>query len=145
MAQEIRQFSVTLPPLGSVGAPVTYSLQQPPRNVLGVEVQVPDGCNGAVGWQLMNSGQVVIPFDRGEFVVANDQTFAWDLHGYIQTGGWSLLAYNTGFYPHTLQIRYLLDALGTPEASPPPTIISADQLAPVPDPSLVDFTSLAGQ
>lgn len=109
MARELRSFTAVLATGSTPAAPVTTDMSFPARIVRRVDVFVPNGPNGEVGFALANSGQQIIPFNRGEFVVTNDEKLSWDLTDYIDSGSWQFIGYNTGFYAHRIQVRFHLD------------------------------------
>lgn len=108
MAREIRQFSATIPAGTLTAAPFTQDMSFPARVVDSVEIVVPSGENGFVGWRLENSGVPVIPYDSDEWIVASGENIAWPLDGYITSGSWQLTGYNTGTFDHTVYVRFLL-------------------------------------
>lgn len=108
MAAEIRQFTVTVPAGTTAGAPIRASTSFPARVVDAIEIIVPPGPNGNVGFKIANSGVAVIPYDSDTWVVTNDEKIVWPLSGYITSGDWQVFAYNTGTQDHAFYIRFLL-------------------------------------
>lgn len=88
-----------------------------------------------MGWQLSSDGVAVIPVVPGTFIVADDESDDWPLDGYPDAGNWQVTGYNTGVYPHTVYLTFLLDLIVP--ASVAPQLVAA---APAPG---VDL--LAGQ
>lgn len=129
MANEIRQFSLLVPAGTIAAAPAVLDVTFPPRNVVGIEVTVPPGSNGTVGWQIQNSGLPVIPYASDDWIVANDEAISWTLDGYIDSGSWQLAGYNNGTNDHTVYFRFLLDYL-TATAGVTPAPIPAAALSP---------------
>jgi hypothetical protein len=107
----------------TVAAPLTTVLTMPPRIVREVRVRIPPGPRGQVGWYLASGGVQVVPWLKGTYIVADDETIDWPLEGQIESGAWQLVAYNTGSYDHTLYLTFLLDVLrgrtGAPTGSAP--------------------------
>ncbi len=72
MAKEIRSFSPTVP----AGTPktnlFTQALAFPPRGVTEIDIRVPPGPRGQVGFAIGASGQPVLPYAAGQFIVADD-------------------------------------------------------------------------
>jgi hypothetical protein len=116
MAREIRSFTATITAGTLKTAPLTVPMLFPTRIVTEIEITVPPGPNGEVGFAIANSGVIIIPYNPNEFVVVNDKTINWQLHDFIDSGSWQLIAYNTGRYNHQLQVRFLLDLV--PERVP---------------------------
>lgn len=112
MAQEVRQFSVTVPHGTPQASPATFSLAMPARVVRKVRVRIPPGPQGTVGWALASAGTPILPWNAGAFVVANDEAIEWELAGQIDSGAWQLIAYNVGVFDHTLYVTFQLDLPG---------------------------------
>lgn len=128
MAGEIRTATAIIPPGTPVAAPVTVNVSFPDRIVRSVRWRVPRGANGLMGWQLTSDGVPVIPVVAGTFIVADDEHDDWPLDGYPTSGNWQVTGYNTGVYPHTVYLTFLLDLI-TPAVTPP--ALAAAQPAPV--------------
>lgn len=118
MAQEIREFAVTVPPGTPVSAPLVTSVAFPERQVTAVSWRVPPGPSGKLGWALTSAGAPVIPIQRGTYIVTDNQADTWPLAGYLDSGNWAVTAYNTGVFPHTIYLTFLLDLIGTAEPLP---------------------------
>lgn len=93
--------------------PATTDLSFPEGVVGQVEIVVPDGCAGLVGFQLVYSGQPVIPRTAGQFIVANGEVIRWPLSNYPAGGRWACRAYNTDVFNHTLFFRFLVNEHNT--------------------------------
>lgn len=105
----IEQFSVTTPAGTAIASPQTTPMQLGPSDVQWIEITVPSGPNGNVGFFVSSSGQQIIPANltaAATWIVADNYTFHYDIQGYQTTGDWSLVTYNTGANPHTLQVRF---------------------------------------
>lgn len=126
MAQEIRSFTVTVPAGTAIDAGWTYPLDMPPRIVETISVRVPPGPRGTVGFQIGSSGQQIIPYQEGEWVVTDDDKIEWPLDNQIDSGAWELYAYNDGDFPHTLYIRFAVDPVtnSTPTPTTQPLVIN---------------------
>lgn len=111
MAQDVFTFSALLPVGTSPTNLTVVALTIPPRIVTQLQVRVPPGPNGEVGFAIGAAGQPVIPFNAGAFIVTDNELIDWPIRDGITSGAWQLFGYNTGFYPHTLQVRLLCDLL----------------------------------
>jgi hypothetical protein len=120
VAQEIREFAVTIPAGIAKSAPLVTSIVFPERLVTRVSYRVPPGPSGLMGWALTSSGTPVIPIQPGTYMVTDNQADTWDLEGYLDSGNWQVTGYNTGIYPHTVYLTFLLDLPGSVVSSPPP-------------------------
>jgi hypothetical protein len=121
MAQEIREFLVTVPAGTLQSAPVTTQIRFPSRIVTRVSWRVPPGPSGKMGWQLTSAGTPVIPIQQNTYVVTDNQADTWDLEGYLDSGNWAVTAYNTGVYPHTIYFTFQLNLPGTAVTPPGPS------------------------
>ena len=131
-ANEIRSFAVTVPAGTPVASPAVTSLAMPPRVVTAVRWRVPPGPLGLVGWALSMAGNNVIPYGSGNWIVANDEASRWTLEDAPTSGAWTLTAYNTGTYNHTIYLDFELDVI--------PTAVSA-AVTPIPSSSLTGTVS----
>lgn len=138
MSREIRAFTCDVPALTVIGAPKTFDLTFPPRVVDTIEIVVPPGPSGVVGFYIANSDVRVIPYDSDEFMVMSNEKVTWPLDGYITSGSWQLTAYNTGTLNHSIYVRFLLSLTGTTTAAGP-ALISTDALN---SPEQPPFTSV---
>lgn len=114
MAQEIRQYTLVIPAGTQPGAPVTLDMGMPAREVQGLEIIVPAGPNGLVGFKITNSGLPVIPYDSDEWIITSGEVISWPLSGYITSGAWEISGYNTGTLDHAVYVRFLLTLPPTP-------------------------------
>jgi hypothetical protein len=114
MAREVQRFSVTIP----AGTPrlgaLAFPLAMPTRIVVEVEIVVPPGPRGEVGFQLGSGGLQIVPATPGQFVVTDNEVIHWPLESQITSGAWQLIGYNTGSFDHTLEIRFLVDLVPLP-------------------------------
>ena len=107
----------------------------PPRLVNQVEIRVPPGPRGELGFALGAAGQPVIPRAAGTFVVTDDERIEWPLEGQIDSGAWECFTYNTGALPHTVYLRFLVSVPSPEIGAPVFTPIAGDSLAPTIAPS----------
>lgn len=125
MADEVHGFAVTVPAGTKVTAPLSFSLSMPlGREVERIEVDVPPGPRGEVGWQIAQGGVQLYPFETGAYVITDGREVAWDVAGGVDSGAWQMIAYNTGNFNHTLQVRFLTRLSGAPAP--------AEQFVPLP-------------
>ncbi|HEU5219175.1 MAG TPA: hypothetical protein VFU23_10980 [Gemmatimonadales bacterium] len=108
MASRIEIFDVTIPPGTPQSAPVTVPLPFDDGNVERIELRWPPGPAGLVGLRIRHSSQVVIPYSGTAWIVSNDEPIYWPVEGYPATDKWDVIGYNTGAYPHTIQVRLLI-------------------------------------
>lgn len=130
MAYEIREFQVTVPAQTAQSAGFSVPITFPARVVDEIDIRVPPGPNGQMGFAIGTSGMPVIPAQLGSWIIANDQEIDWPLQGYWDSGSWEVFAYNLGNYPHTLYLTFLLSLVQSQATSPAP-IGAADLSQPV--------------
>ncbi len=105
MATQCYQFQATVTPSNNQTSPLTVPLSIPVMHVDEIEVEVPPGPLGEVGFHLNVSGVQCIPYKEGDFIVANNETLRWSFDNLPESGSWSITLYNNGAYDHTLYIR----------------------------------------
>lgn len=125
MAQRIEVRDVTIPSGTLQASPQVTNLVWLQGFPIRVELRVPPGPSGLVGIQLMHSGVVVIPRRGSAFLVTDDEIVGWDVEGYPSNPAWALRGFNTGVYDHTIQIRMLLNEIGTAALVPRGPVVVA--------------------
>lgn len=126
MAVEIRQYTALVPAGTPATAPQSFDMSFPPRVVDAIELIVPPGPSGLVGFAVLNSGVRVIPYLSDQWIITASEQIRWPLDGYITSGAWSLLAYNTGTQDHSIFVRFLLSLTQAPAAPAVPMIDNAE-------------------
>jgi len=128
LSRELYRFAVTVTAGTAKAAPSVAALKMPDRTISRVVVAVPPGPHGLVGFQLASGGLQMIPLNAGQFVTADNEVMTWDLDGYISSGAWQMIAYNTGAFDHTLEVRF--------EASPVALATAPAGFQPIPNSAL---------
>lgn len=113
---QIRSFTCTFQPGSTPAAPVVVQCQFPVFQVDWIEVDVPDGPSGAMGFYIATSRQQYIPWNVGTYFVFNDVNKHWDLEDQPTSGDWQVYGYNTGTWPHTVYVHFGLEVVPLPEA-----------------------------
>jgi hypothetical protein len=119
MADRIAAFACTVPAGTPVGSPVAVSTPFVDGIVTAIDIRVPPGPSGLVGFTIAYGGQAVIPDNAGTWLIADDEKFQWPTENYPTGRQWSLIGYNTDVYDHTIYVRYLIDEF----TAPAPTVI----------------------
>lgn len=122
MADRIELFEVTVPAATLQAAPTTTALTFQDGAVSAIEVVVPPGPSGLLGFQIWFSGQRVIPFRNNTFFKTDNEIIKWPIQGFPTTGRWQFVAYNIDVYAHTLQVRMLVDEVSRAPAALPPLV-----------------------
>lgn len=118
---------MTVPAQTPISANWSQVISFPPRTVDQINVRVPPGPRGTVGFAIGTSGMPLVPAGPGVYLVANDQEIDWPLDNVPNSGSWQVFAYNTGNYPHTLYLTFLLDLVQPSAVATAP--IAADALS----------------
>lgn len=123
MAERLETPRVTIPAGTAITAPVTIPLTFLEGVVTQVDVQVPTGWNGLVGFRIAHSLTQLIPYNPGDWVVVNGVFLQWPLRAFPTGQKWSVQAYNQGLFDHVLQLIFHLEETGTPEPLGPTVVM----------------------
>lgn len=130
MASQVQQFACTVPIGTPISAPVTIEMQLGVFTVDWVDIDVPPGPSGALGFYLASSNVQIIPFTEGgtfNWMIPDDLHKQWDLTGYPTSGDWQFVGYNLGAFAHTVYLAFGVDPVNTPSSSP--VILSSEVLS----------------
>ena len=136
MAARIEAPEVVIPSGTLDTAPITQDLDWQPGVVRRVEILVPPGPSGLIGFRIGHSGQTIIPRTAGQWIIPGVEVIFWDLDGYPTGGAWFVEAYNLDIYDHTLYTRWLLDEIDT--TGPQPFAVLDIEQPDQPAPSIED-------
>lgn len=109
---ELRHYTAAIPAGTTPAAPAAFPFTMPARYARAVQIIVPPGPSGLVGFALTQGGVRVIPYASDPWVVTDNEKIEWPLTNYNDAGSWGLLGYNTGAQDHVLYVRFLLDVPG---------------------------------
>lgn len=112
MAQRIETPVVTVAAGTLSTAPVDTNLTWLQGIVERIEVIVPPGPSGLVGFAIGHSRQPIIPFSSGQWIIADDEHFDWPIENYPTGAKWFVRAYNTDIYAHSLYLIVHLREFG---------------------------------
>lgn len=129
MATEVHEFPIVVPAGTPRSAPLTFNLAMPPRQVVRIDVEVPPGPRGEVGWAIGAAGVAILPAEAGAFIVTDSRVVEWPLEDQIDSGAWQLFVYNTGAFNHALYVRILTVPTSTPGAATAPALIESTALS----------------
>ena len=130
---QVRQYDLTVPTTATPAAPSTFQtpLDQA-TDLVWLEIEIPPGARGQVGFFLASSNQQVFPFRTGtvpKWMRLDGVMPRYDLDLGISSGDWQIVAYNQGFYNHLIVVR--MGSLPTPprvQLAPIVTLIPAASL-----------------
>lgn len=131
MATRTEVATITVPAGTAVAAPQTTALSLRDAIMERIEVRVPPGPSGLVGFAITHSGQQVIPFTDGQWIVTDNESIDWAVENYPTGDKWAVKAYNVDVYPHVLYFRFHLRELGTPAPVVGPAVAIGAQGAAV--------------
>ncbi len=131
MARETREYPFTIPAGTPIANPTSMAIDFPVRVVREIDIRVPPGPRGEVGFSIGSAGTPVIPLQAGAWIVTDDEVIKWPLDGYWDSGSWEVFGYNTGTYDHTLYFTFRLDLVGSSSPSVTPALPSAALSSPV--------------
>lgn len=116
MSDRVEWYAITIPAGTLKTALLTFPCVFQQGEVVEIDIIVPDGCNGAVGFFVGAGGSQYVPRTNGSFVVANGEYIVWPLSNGITSGSWSVTGYNTDLFDHTLQVSFRVNEVGpTPD------------------------------
>lgn len=128
MAQVIRRFTATIPAGTAKLAPVTVNLSFPPMNVSEIEVVIPPGPRGQMGFKMAMAGVQVFPYSGDDYIVTDNETLHWPIEDAPTSGAWQVIGYNTGAFDHSIEVRFLCE-LASQGAPVEPQPISNESLS----------------
>jgi hypothetical protein len=105
VAERIETPVVTVPAGTLITAPQTTALSLRDAVLQRIEVVIPPGPSGLMGFAFLHSGQQIIPFNTAQWIIADDDKLSWDVDNYPTGNKWSVRAYNTDVYAHSLYLR----------------------------------------
>ena len=122
MAAEFQQFTVTIP----AGTPATalYVAKLPMTlwTLEGVDLEVPPGPAGLMGFYLALSGEQWIPRGAGQFLIWDDVQASWRLDDQPTSYGWELHGYNLDAYDHSVVVRFHVSSPSSPLVNVMPSL-----------------------
>ena len=109
MATRIETPAFTVPAGTPINNPISVQLYANRADLEEIEVMVPAGPSGLVGFRFDHSNRQVIPAVDGTWIITDDETLRWPLRDYNPFPNWKFRAYNLDVYPHTVYVRLLLN------------------------------------
>ena len=127
MAVEVHQYTVTIPANTPKAALVTVPIALEYFEIESIDIEVPPGPSGLMGFYIARSGQQWIPYEVGEFLVWDDRFDSWRLSDQPTGQGWQVVGYNLDVYDHDVTVRFHVNTVAAIVSSPPsvPTFVSS--------------------
>lgn len=120
MAQRVVPLTCNIPSGTLISNPVHFPLSFPSAEVERIDVRIPPGPNGLMGFSIRNGGGNLIPQGEGNWIVANNDYIQWPLSDAPNNGNWDIQAYNLDVLPHSIYVYFNvsnLSVVNTPTTS----------------------------
>jgi hypothetical protein len=99
-------FQVTIPPGTLQAAPLVTPTTFEPNEVEHIEWLFPHGCNGLVGIQIGARSVPVLPPNGVNWYRHSGSESGITVEDMPVTGDWSVIGYNLGVNPHTIDVTF---------------------------------------
>ena len=119
MASRVEIFDVTVQSGTPIAAPATTAMTFDIGEVGRVEIVIPPGPSGLVGFQILHSGESVFPREPSRWIITDNEQIKWDISNAPTSGRWACRAYNLDVFDHTLHFRWLITEVGVLILPPP--------------------------
>lgn len=130
MAYEVRQYTATIPAETAKTNPHIVPITLDNRDVAMIDLEVPPGPSGLMGFYVANNGAQWIPRGDGEWLIWDDYVATWHLSGQPNASGWEVVGYNDDdSYAHAVIVRFHVNLSAAP-TSAEPTITFQTEPAP---------------
>lgn len=104
MSDFTKVFDIALPAGKGVMTPVEYETRLGLCTVEEFLITFPPGCAGLVGAAIFAAHSPAYPNDQNAYLAFDDYVYVQPVSSQIDSGDWSIMAYNVDYFPHTLQI-----------------------------------------
>ena len=135
MAEQVLQYVATIAAGTLETAPATIPLDLDNWEIEAIDLQVPPGPSGTMGFRLENNGVPWLPRTPGTFLVWDDHQQTAYPTGYPNASGWAVVGYNVGVYDHAVTVRFHVNPPSDPAPAVPAvalTFVSSD-VPPLPE------------
>lgn len=116
MADRIEWFPITIPANTPVAAPLMFDTSFFQGTVTEIDVKVPPGPAGNVGFAIYAGGSQYLPRNEGIYIYPDDDYFLWAIENAINSGSWAVAAFNTDVWDHTIQIGFHVNEIAVSPA-----------------------------
>lgn len=118
MALRVLQFAATIPAGTTKASPYTVPLALDNWEAEAIDLEVPAGPAGLMGFAVFNNGEQWLPLPAGTWLVWDNVRETWSLYGQPNASGWQIVGYNTGTYDHTITVRFHVNPPSTTQILP---------------------------
>lgn len=135
MAYRVLQYSATIPAGTLITAPATVDLPVDNWDLEQLDLEVPAGPGGLMGFYVANNGVPWIPGGDGQWLVWDDTIQSWPFADQPNASGWSIVGYNDGVYDHAVTVRFHVNPVVAVTATPAlPTVTFVSTALPTAEP-----------
>lgn len=137
MAEYAIRATATIDGGTTIDDPETVAITLDNWIVVQVDLEVPPGPAGLMGFYLSNNGNPWIPYVAGEYFIWDDHQQSFPVTDYPTGSGWEVTGYNTGSYSHDVFVTFHVNAITAPDADtpvPPLVLTFVETGVPQPDP-----------
>lgn len=124
MAERVLQATATIPADTAVATPHVVALPFDNWEIELIELEVPAGPSGTMGFQLSNNGRPWIPRSVGEWIVWDDRQESFYPTDYPTASGWQVTGYNLGAYDHAVIVRFHVNPVTQQAAQNVPLVLT---------------------
>lgn len=114
VASELWSFQVTIPAGTAQSSPYRQKTTLPTRKVDTLEITIPPGPSGLMGFAVTMGGINVVPVNSGTYIVTDNEKISWPLTGLPDSGDWQVSGYNLDVFDHTVYLRFLVETVPQP-------------------------------
>ena len=108
VASRVEVFDTTVPANTPIATPVVVGMRFDIGVVDRVQITVPPGPSGLVGFGILFSGVSVWPREDSRWIITDDEHVEWENHLDYTAGVWGVRLYNLDVFDHTLHWRWLV-------------------------------------
>ena len=134
VAEQVQQFVATIPAGTAQATPHTVPLVLDNWDIESIDLEVPPGPAGTMGFRLENNGVPWLPRTPGTFLVWDDHQQTAYPTNYPTASGWAIVGYNVGAYDHAVTVRFHVNPPGVAAPAAPAVALTfvASDVPPLP-------------
>ena len=129
MSDRLEVLEVVIPAGTAIATPQETNASFQDGRVDRLQITVPPGPSGLVGFRIAHSGQTIIPRSGSAWIITDNEHIDWDTDNYPTGNAWSVVAYNLDYYDHTIYVRFHITEFGSIE----PVVITPLDIQPLAD------------
>lgn len=125
MATRVLPFTVTIPAGTLATTPYVQAIDLDGWTLQRLDLEVPSGPAGLMGFQIFNNGVPWLPYGTDEWIVWDDVKDTWYLDDQPNAGGWEVHGYNDDTaYDHAVTVRCHVVPATIPATAPAPAVVN---------------------